>query len=271
MKIVSLNTYGGRFFEPIMNFIKEQSKDTDIFCFQEILHTSQAQKEEKNFRLNFFEEINLSLSNFRGFFISGKDRYTPGGDTNLEVACGLAIFIRNDLKIKDTGEFFTVDREKIDTADKDKLYYHLFHLKAQYIEIEKDSENLVVCNAHGLSWPFDKMDTLERIIQSERIIDFLKNSNGQKIVVGDFNLFPNTKSIGMFEESGYRNLIKDFGIKTTRGTLVKQMHPEYGNRPDGFQEFADYTFVTSGIEVKSFEVPDLPLSDHLPMILEFNS
>lgn len=270
MKVISLNTYGGRFFEPVMSFIKEHSLDTDIFCFQEMLHTSQGQKEEKNFRLNFFEEISLALSDFKGFFVPGKNNYTPGGDTDLAVACGLAIFVRNSLEIKSNGDFFTVDMEKIDSADKDSLKYHPFHLKAQYIQIENGAETLTVCNVHGLSWPFDKLDTPERIIQSERIINFLKKESGQKIVVGDFNLFPNTKSIKIFEENYYRNLIGDFRIKTTRGTLVKQMHPEYGTSPAGFQEFADYTFVTDGIAVKSFEVPDLPLSDHLPMILKFD-
>ena len=44
----------------------------------------------------------------------------------------------------------------------------------------------------------------------------------------------------------------------------------WSNGPKECLEFADYTFVTSGIKVESFEVPDVPISDHLPMILKFN-
>lgn len=36
MKLVSLNTWCGRAFEPLLDFIEEQSTDTDIFCFQEM-------------------------------------------------------------------------------------------------------------------------------------------------------------------------------------------------------------------------------------------
>jgi endonuclease/exonuclease/phosphatase family metal-dependent hydrolase len=87
------------------------------------------------------------------------------------------------------------------------------------------------------------------------------------MVMGDFNLLPETESVRKIERAGYRNLISEFAITTTRGSLVKKMHPEYGVGPFGFQEYADYAFVTPGIRVGSFEVPDVPVSDHLPLIL----
>lgn len=36
MKLISINTWGGRLFEPLIKFIKSQAKTTDIFCFQEL-------------------------------------------------------------------------------------------------------------------------------------------------------------------------------------------------------------------------------------------
>jgi len=131
-------------------------------------------------------------------------------------------------------------------------------------------QTIIACNVHGCAAPVDKRDCEERIIASQEIINFMSQFDGHKIIAVDFNLYPDTRSIQLFSEAGYQNLIRDYKISTTRGTLAKQMHPEYGIPPSVFQEFADYMFVSPRIMVGAFEVPDLPLSDHLPMIVEFN-
>lgn len=79
---------------------------------------------------------------------------------------------------------------------------------------------------------------------------------------------PETESLRLFEQSGLRNLIKEYRIHTTRGTHCWTLHPQYTKPPYEQQEFADYTFVSPGIVVNSFSVPDLPISDHLPMVLD---
>ena len=87
------------------------------------------------------------------------------------------------------------------------------------------------------------------------------------MVGGDFNLMPDTKSINLFENSGYRNLIKEFDIKETRNRFAWDT---FKNDPDYVQQhFADYCFVSKDINVKSFEVPDIEVSDYLPLVLEF--
>lgn len=37
MKIVTLNVWGGKLYEPFINFIKEKSEEVEIFCFQDAL------------------------------------------------------------------------------------------------------------------------------------------------------------------------------------------------------------------------------------------
>lgn len=43
-----------------------------------------------------------------------------------------------------------------------------------------------------------------------------ENSDALNIIVGDFNLMPDTKSISMIEEAGFDNLIAQYAIQTTR-------------------------------------------------------
>jgi endonuclease/exonuclease/phosphatase family metal-dependent hydrolase len=69
----------------------------------------------------------------------------------------------------------------------------------------------------------------------------------------------------MFEENGYRDLIKEYKISTTRNRLAWEMYP------DNKQLFSDYVFLSPGITINNFSVPDNEISDHLPMILEVSS
>ena len=82
------------------------------------------------------------------------------------------------------------------------------------------------------------------------------------ILCGDFNLRPDTQSMTILETK-MRNLIKEFGIKTTRNEL-------YADLKVFNDYFADYVLVSPGIKVQNFQVPYVLASDHLPMILEFD-
>ncbi|MCX6779610.1 MAG: endonuclease/exonuclease/phosphatase family protein [Candidatus Magasanikbacteria bacterium] len=265
MKLISLNTYGGRFFEPIMEFIKQNSADTDIFCFQELLHNEKDMVEVGLFRANFFSEISRALPEFTGTFAPVQPGVYPHGDTTHEIAFGLGILINKKFSIKNSGNFFIVGNElSYITGQVTTLPY-----KAQFIQLSIEDKSLTVCNVHGTAFPSDKLDNPARLEQSKKILDFIASQDGEKIITGDFNLFPETDSIKIFEKERLNNLVKDFNIKTTRGSLIKKLHPEY-IKPDGtMQEFADYTFISSGIKPTNYTVPDLPISDHLPLILEF--
>ena len=124
-------------------------------------------------------------------------------------------------------------------------------------------KEISVSNFHGIPFPGNKLDTDKRLTEVKRTKEIIFSKGESQILVGDFNLLPETQSIKIFEED-MRNLIKEFNIQITRSTLS----PFYG-RPD-FQKFADYTFVSPDVRVKNFTVPDVEVSDHLPMILEFS-
>ncbi len=56
-----------------------------------------------------------------------------------------------------------------------------------------------------------------------------------------------------------RNLIKEHGITSTRS--------HHYTKP---VKFADYAIVSKDLDVIKFEVLQDPVSDHLPLLLEFN-
>ena len=133
----------------------------------------------------------------------------------------------------------------------------------QLLNFTKDTKEFMLCNFHGASYPGSKRDTPQRIKQSQSIRNIFNKNTYAKIIVGDFNLLPDTQSIHILEED-LRNLIKKYHIKKTRSRIDL-----FYGKPE-FQKFADYTFVSHDINIIDFRVPYLEISDHLPMILEFS-
>ena len=116
----------------------------------------------------------------------------------------------------------------------------------------------MVCNLHGHWTPNFKGDNPARLEQSKNIKKLLDGFDGAKILCGDFNVAPDTKSMAILETS-MRNLIKEHKITSTRSHFyTKEV------------KFADYIMVSPGIQVKKFEVIQDIVSDHLPLLLEFD-
>lgn len=99
-------------------------------------------------------------------------------------------------------------------------------------------------NVHGAWQPKSKKkDTPERIVQSNRLRDFTKGKEERSILIGDFNLNPDTRSVSILEEK-YENLITRYGISSTRTAAYD----------DPSLPFADYAFTGRAIAVTDFRV-----------------
>lgn len=259
MKLISLNTWGGKFYKPLINFIKQQSENTDIFCFQEVFKTTSNIKTLEGRRMNLYSEISKALINHQGYFAPFVNNYIIFNrskiiHTNFNLSHGLSIFVKKKLTVDSTGDFFVYgNRNSFNPQDLNTIPRN-----TQYITFKKAGKKFTICNLHGIWLREGKKDSPSRLEQSKKIKQFLNKQKGEKILCGDFNLGLHTKSIEILEEN-LRNLIKEYKIPTTRNKHFP-----------GNEQFADYIFISSGIKVKNFEVPDIEVSDHLPMILEFS-
>src|SRR5258708_6617491 len=100
MKLVSLNTWGATQGQIFFDFIKEQSADTDVFCFQEIFSSLPgAPKVSSGARSFLFEELSRALPSFAGFFDPKSFGADFSGLVGLPLSHGLAIFVKKDLQI----------------------------------------------------------------------------------------------------------------------------------------------------------------------------
>ena len=212
--------------ENLQAFIQEHVTDTNVFCFQEV-HT-EARAVFGELLKNSTETAAEKIINANNLF--GQSTYTS---SNIRVISSEILFpIESEIGL------------------------------ALYTEIEYHGRTYHLVNIHGWARPGTKLDTPERTCFSQTLIDFLDTKVGAKIIGGDFNLFPETRSIGIFEEHGYQNLIKNYSITNTRNKLCWEAFPP----PK--QHFADFVFVSADVAVTDFRVIDNEASDHLPMILK---
>jgi endonuclease/exonuclease/phosphatase family metal-dependent hydrolase len=135
----------------------------------------------------------------------------------------------------------------------------------QVVKLQKGKKRFQVLNVHGI-WTPDKKGDKRTIEQCKYIVKAAKKENLPTIIAGDFNLLPDTKSIGVMN-SAFRNLTKDSNVITTRPAYIDKVEKNMNLDEGG--NIVDYIFVSKGVEVKDFKVVKSNVSDHLPLILEF--
>jgi len=259
MKIIFLNIWGGKIFEPLMEFLKESGETTDFFCFQEVFDSPEARFVSWGGRANIYSELQESLSGFESWFAPVQERHDGDQWLDFDFSQGLAIFAKKDIRVKTVGGIFIHGQQNGLRGSDAKSY----PCNLQYIRLERGGTKYTICNVHGTAWAGSKLDTPDRLAQTQKIVEFLNDEKDEKILGGDFNLLPDTESIRMIEAAGMRNLIKEYKVSSTRSVINDARYPEAER-----QHFSDYTFVSPAVRVRRFEALPLEISDHLPLVLE---
>ena len=121
-----------------------------------------------------------------------------------------------------------------------------------------NNKKIKIIDVHGI-WNLIRMGDNRTVAQSEFIIAELLKDKMPTIVAGDFNLLPESPSIKMLERY-LTNLSIEYKLQTTRPKSYD----------DKKRMVVDYIFVTGDIKVKDFAAVDTDISDHLPLVLDFD-
>lgn len=250
MKLITLNTWGGRGgLDALLAFFKKH-EDTDVFCLQEIWNGGEEMigvtaggSPLVGVSTTLLTDIASVLPNhtfyFRPIF---QDYY------------GVALFVKNTISVLEEGETY-VYKEKGFFVPEEKGNHAR---NVQYAHLATEHGIRTVMNIHGLWNGNRKIDDPDRLEQSDRIAKFLCATAHPYVLAGDFNLYPDTKSIEKIEACGTRNLVKEYNVTSTRTSLYKKD-----------EKFADYIFTSDGITVHDFKVLPDEVSDHAPLYVEF--
>lgn len=256
MKLLTLNLWGGTVYQPLIKFIKQQGASVDIFCFQEVFSTNGKKKVSGQIRANLFQELQNALPNHQARFAPAIEGYNMTGPVNFDLAFGLAMFVRKNIKIEKQGEIFVNQRRNSPISRIANMPRNLL-----YAVVRRQKKKYLIANMHGLWNNGPKTDTPDRIRQSQKARRLLDKFNCSKLICGDFNLLPNTKSVAILDK-GMVNLVKKYKVKSTRTRLYRS----YQDKP----LFADYIIVSRDIKVKNFKVLKNVVSDHSPLAVELD-
>lgn len=261
MKLVSLNV-GIKIdnTKDVIEFVNKQNPD--IIALQELMRPL----EDSVFEIFRSESVIKSSTQNKlphSFFgpLYATRKFTMNGNPHRDfgglVEQGNTIISKYPI-LRASNEFFyqsySLDTDRTSFVTED-------HSRAiQMIEMQINDKNIQILNLHGV-YSKDKKDSERSFDQSKQILKMAKRKNIPTIIVGDFNLLPSTKSIEMIDKE-FRNLIKEYNIKSTR--------PDFRDHLDEGNIAIDYVFVSKGIKVNDFKVIDTDISDHLPLVLDFD-
>lgn len=261
MKIVSLNCWCGKLYDPLIEFIKKNKDTIDIFCFQEIVFGGPDQFfSQHNLRGQLFDRIKDILRDYNAYKTSTQNSYYGGDDYLLTdgAEIGQAIFVKKHIPTSGDNSFLVYSK---DNNPFRKTPRGNITGKCQYVNVEINKNKITIINIHGL-WQSGKDDTPERLEQSKKILELIEDQGNPAVIVGDFNFRPETKSAFILSQK-LKNLIFDYKITKTRSKFYYDM--------EKYKDYiSDYAFISSEIDLKDFYILKDEVSDHFPLFLEFD-
>lgn len=130
----------------------------------------------------------------------------------------------------------------------------------QKIELIANGKKLQILIIHWI-WTRNKLGDERTIAQCKYIVEIARQNDIATIIVGDFNLLPESDSIKIINKE-FINLLKINNIKSTR--------PDFNDNVDIWNNVVDYVFVNDKIKINNFTVIETNISDHFPLILDFD-
>ena len=123
--------------------------------------------------------------------------------------------------------------------------------------VDLNGQKLNLLTHHGYWIQEHKNGNPETLRQMKQLGEYIDDLDGPVILTGDFNLAPDSESIGLINQR-LTNLSTKYKLTTTRTNLTHK------------KEVCDYIFVSDDVKVKSFKASDEVVSDHKALILEFD-
>lgn len=247
LTLLSLNAWQGSLRENLMDFLASKKQEVNIFCFQEVPSYTPATDEKPESKLLTELEDMLNCHKIAGFAPFGGQR-----------RWWVLTMVSQEITVLKAREIWIHENIGYKVPEGHHSSEMARSMMATILDTPSHGE-ILVCNVHGFTEPVHgKADTPERIEQSKRILEYVASVGLPTILMGDFNLRADTESVRMFVKAWFRNLIDEYGITSTRPTQVYEKPVRH----------ADFVFLSPDFKVESFEVLDIPVSDHCPMIVK---
>lgn len=232
-------------WESILRFL--QAENPDILATQE---TYNAVGKEWAPRMQSVELIKQAVGfSYASFAATRREQQDMGPVEN-----GNAVFSRFPI-IDGGSRFFDMpyDPQYVERPGN----YLYVPRNMQRVVVDCEGTQLQVANVHGI-WGEDGHDNERRLAMADTIIEEIQNKS-PLILVGDFNMQEGIKSVQKIEKH----------VKSVfKGELKSTFNMRRKSKPGYTTAIVDMVFVTPDIQVISHYMPNIDVSDHMPLVVE---
>lgn len=251
LKVIQLNLFRGKYLDKAIDFLKKENPD--IITLQEVTTNRLNLYEDKN--ANLFKILLLELG-LEGVYhgdlkLAGDEKSTFGN----AVFCKFGIKRHKIVVLK---TFRPVEVEETDSRIT-KEFIPLFPRHILDVTAHAGNRDLHVICVHG-AWTAPPEDTSETLRQADLIAGHIKSlGDSPYIMGGDFNMPPGSRVIEKISAVS-TNFMIGSGVKQTTHPWLHHIAPL------GF--LVDYIFGSDQFSVRTLEVADVDISDHLPVVAQ---
>ncbi len=244
LKIISFNTWYSKFWSKMVPYL--QSVNADIICLQEV------SRNWPNFgleKVDVVEKITQALPGYSCVYAPILARVEKGIVQDL----GNLTLCKRNIVQKKIHYLFQQPDWKIDDYENQAR-------NMVEVQLDCDGELLSIFNTH-LSYSARFVDSPRKILESQKMKKIIEKRE-HAILCGDLNSPPNSKVI---EE--LRSILPR-GDYSSEFTFAKYPFDYNGFHVSSLEYKLDYILATSSVKIENVHVPDISISDHLPIVAD---
>lgn len=246
VKFICLNLWqGGNLFEAILQFLREE--DADIIALQEVYDGKDESLADKYRSLEVIRKY-LGPTYYFDFAPAFLDNRKEG-----KIAQGNAIFSR--FPIKNRGVTFFNEPYRDDYTEVIQNFPNCPR-NLEHVVLQTHVGEVNIFNFQGV-WDLDGDNySVHRQKMSEKIIDAVSGKSNV-ILAGDTNSKPTNQAMRNIEQ----HLVSVFG-----NTLKSSFNMRRKTNPGYATAAVDLMYVSSDVQVLSYDCRDVDISDHQPLV-----
>lgn len=248
MKVIQVNIWMGHLLHPLLKLIDEQKPD--VLCAQEVLSAQSGHG-----LYDFYQAHQRLAERFPHHFFAPTYSFNALGEI-----CNYGNAIYSKYPLSERKVVFTVG-EFIEEITIESLKRHGEIRNVQYCKVATEGQaSFTIANHHGYhNRDFDGAP--ESVASMRNAAAALEEVSGPLILCGDFNANPTSETVRQLDGLGLRNLSAEHAIRNT----LSKVH-----RFD-FEFVSDYILVSPEISPVKFSELDVIVSDHKPLIADFDA
>lgn len=246
MKVLQINVWMGRLAKGLIRYIEKEQPD--IICIQEAFNSDftvpypdrmytilQLLKEASGLEYEYFS---------MRYSIDVMDGTVPYGN---------AILSRFPFQSTDTVQIENAVIEHVTPETEVRNVNNL-----QIVTVDVDGEMWTIANHHG-HHEYDPDGNDESVAAMERVAKVLREVSGPLVLCGDLNVWAESPAMRVFD-GWLDDIVTHSDAKTTLARINVDR-----------EIVCDHILVNDSVEVKSFRVDEVIISDHYPLVAELGA